>query len=57
MSEHLVIKYYNNKNLGSNNHVDVDCFKTIAKDLHGVMYLSKRKTIKYVHLKLKCQNF
>jgi hypothetical protein len=57
VSEHLVIKYYNNKNLGSNNHVDVDCFKTIAKDLHGVMYLSKRKTIKYVHLKLKCQNF
>jgi hypothetical protein len=41
MSEPLVVKYYNNKHWGSNNHVDLDYFSLNVRDLYGVMYLSR----------------
>ncbi len=53
MSEHLIVKYYNNKHLGSNNHVDLDCFFLNAKDFYGVMYLCKMGHHKIHILKTK----
>ncbi len=53
MSEHLVVKYYNNKHLGNNNHVDVDFFYKNTRDLYRAMYLFKMGHHKIHTLKTK----